>query len=451
MIADIIVLLFLIWLNGFFSLSEMAVVSSSRQRLQALVTKRAGEQGGAGVAGVETAISLHEDPNRFLSAVQVGITLIGVFAGAFGGATLAEPISAYLADLPMIGSYATPVAFGLIVLIITYLSLILGELVPKRIALSNPEAIAGIIARPMVAFSRALSPVVTLLSWSTDGVLKLYGIAGQQVPDVTEDEIKHLIAAGAESGAIEDVERDIVNRVFLLGDMRVSEIMTPRVNMVWLDLDAPYDDNVAMIRRHQNLRYAVRRGESGPPIGMVRLEDLVFDREDGTSDALFRNMAPPLFVPRTSSVLKALSILQSENKFMAIVIDEYGEVEGTISFGEIFFAIVGDLSGHALVDNKAIVQREDGSYLIDGVVSLGEVKELLKLKKLPGEDSSEVNTLAGVMFNWFQRLPTEGEYFGWNGYRFEIADIDGPRIDKILVVPAQNLPIGGMMGRAVGE
>ena len=447
MLADIIVLLVLIGLNGFFSLSEMAVVSSKRQRLQALLTRKKEQKDGGSTVGLETAISLHAEPNRFLSSVQIGITLVGVFAGAFGGATLATPLAEMMSAIPGVGPYAAPTAFGLIVVAITYLSLILGELVPKRIALSAPEAIASIIAMPMVALSNVLSPVVTFLSWSTDAVLRIYGITGQEVPSVTEEEIKHMVAEGAEIGAIENVERDIVHRVFSLGDQRVSEIMTPRVSMAWLDSEASYEDNIRTVQKNQNMRYPVRKGISGPPIGMVRLEDLFFDRENATNKALFCNMTSPLFIPRTSTVMKALSILQSENKFMAFIIDEYGEIEGTITMSEIFFAMVGDVSEHAQTNNAAITQREDGSYLIDGVVSLDEVKRLLKLSKLPGEESGEVNTLAGVMFNWFERLPQEGEYFGWNGYRFEVADIDGPRIDKILVVPAQNLPIGDLMAQ----
>ncbi|HAC57730.1 MAG TPA: hypothetical protein DCF73_05180, partial [Rhodobiaceae bacterium] len=226
MLSNIIILLVLILLNGFFSMSEMAVVSSRRQRLQALLSKR--RKGDGPVSGPEAALKLQSEPGRFLSSVQIGITLVGVFAGAFGGATLAGPLSEAIAGWPWIGAYAEALAFGFVVVIITYLSLILGELVPKRLALSNPEGIASAIARPMNRLSRLLGPAVTFLSWSTEAVLKLYGITGREVPKVTEDEIKHLVEEGAAAGAIESVERDIVNRVFHLGDTRVAEIMTPR-------------------------------------------------------------------------------------------------------------------------------------------------------------------------------------------------------------------------------
>lgn len=445
MLSNIIILLVLILLNGFFSMSEMAVVSSRRQRLQALLTRRKRTE-GASPAGPETALQLQAEPGRFLSSVQIGITLVGVFTGAFGGATLAGPISSFMLDWPWIGPYAEELAFGFVVIILTYLSLILGELVPKRIALSNPEGIASAIARPMSALARMLGPAVTLLSWSTEAVVKLYGITGQQVPKVTEEEIKHLVEEGAASGAIESVERDIVNRVFRLGDTRVTEVMTPRVQLTWLDADEPVEENLALIRATQKMRYPIRRGANGPFIGMARLEDLFLNPR--SNDELLARMSPPLYIPRTASVLKALSILQSESMFMAFIIDEYGDVVGTITMSEIFFAMIGDISDHAADRNPAVTIREDGSWIIDGVVSVEEIRRLLKLQKLPGDESNEVNTLAGVMFNWFGRLPREGDYFGWNGYRFEVVDMDGPRIDKILIVPAQNLPIGNALARS---
>lgn len=444
MLSNIIILLVLILLNGFFSMSEMAVVSSRRQRLQALLTKR--KRQGAPAAGAEEALKLQSEPGRFLSSVQIGITLVGVFAGAFGGATLAGPLGEAISGWPWIGAYAEPAAFGFVVVVITYLSLIIGELVPKRLALSNPEAIASVIAWPMNRLSRLLGPAVTFLSWSTEAVLKLYGFTGREVPKVTEDEIKHLVEEGAASGAIENVERDIVHRVFRLGDTRVAEIMTPRVQLVWLDAEEAVEQNLALIREQQKMRYPVRRGASGPFIGMIRLEDLFL--QPRSNDQLLARMSPPLYIPRTASVLKALSILQSENMFMGLVIDEYGDVVGTVTMSEIFFAMIGDISDHAANNNAAVAIRDDGSWIIDGVVSVDEVRRLLKLEKLPGDESAEVNTLAGVMFNWFGRLPREGDYFAWNGYRFEIVDMDGPRIDKVLIVPAQNLPIGSALARS---
>jgi putative hemolysin len=446
MIADIVILLVLVLLNGYFSLAEMAIVAARRQRLQALLTQR--QRNGQATSGAEAALHLHAEPGRFLSAQQIGITLVGVFSGAFGGAKLSAPLAALIAPVPYAGRYAESAALALVVLVITYLTLILGELVPKRLALANPESIAAAISRPMGALSRILGPAVNLLSWSTEAVLKLYGITGQQVPPVTEDEIRHLIEEGAASGAIEDVERDIVNRVFRLGDTRVSEIMTPRVQIIWLDTQAALAENLAVIRAHQKMRYPVRRGAHGQPVGMIRLEDLFSVPSPSTNDELFRKMSAPLYIPRTASALKALSILQSESMFMAFIIDEYGDTVGTLSMTEIFFAIVGNIAAHAADRNPAIVTREDGSYIIDGVVSVDEVRRLLKLSGLPGDENSEVNTLAGVMFNWFGRLPREGDYFGWNGYRFEVVDMDGPRIDKVLIVPAQNLPIGGALSRS---
>ncbi|MDE1172573.1 MAG: hemolysin family protein [Parvibaculaceae bacterium] len=446
MLADVIILLVLIALNGFFSLAEMAIVSSRRQRLQAAQSQRA--ENGRPTAGYETAIMLSADPGRFLSAQQIGITLIGVLSGAFGGATLADPLRNLIAPLPYIGPYAEPMALALVVVVITYLSIVMGELVPKRIALSNPEGIAAIIARPMASLTRIFGPAVSFLSISQDAVLRLAGLSGSHHQHVTEEEIRHLVEEGAASGVIEGVERDIVNRVFRLDDTRVTEIMTPRIQMVWLDLEASFDDNIRVIRAHENLRYPVRRGGESEPIGMIRVEDLFFGADQTTSAELFRRMSPPTYIPRTASVLRALSILQHDNKYMGFVIDEYGDVVGTLSQAEIFQAMVGDVTQGYDDENSAISLRDDGSYLIDGLVPVEDVRKLLKLNRLPGDESAEVNTLAGVMFDWFGRLPREGDYFAWNGYRFEIADMDGPRIDKVLVVPAQNLPIGKALLRA---
>jgi len=450
MAFDIIILAILIGLNGFFSLSEMAIVSSRRQRLRALLTRRQ-DSGVVSQGGIETAIELNENPGRFLSAVQIGITVIGVFAGAFGGTTLAKPLGAMIGQWEMLAQYAEPIAFGIVVVAIAYFSLIIGELVPKRIALSNPEGIAAKIARPMVTVTRALSPAVSLLSHSTEAVLKVFAATGQNEQEVTEEEIRHLVEEGVATGAVESVERDIVNRVLQLGDTRLGEVMRPRTQLAWLDTKASFDENMKTIRIHENQRYPVRAGTDGPTVGMVRMEDLFTNIEEASSEALFAKMTKPLYIPRTSSVLKALSLLQAENKFMAFVVDEYGDIVGTISMAEIFFNIVGDTSDHAMANNTAIIRRTDGSYLVDGVVSVDEVKRLLMLTSLPGDKTSDVNTLAGVMLHWFERLPTEGDYFAWNGYRFEIADIDGPRIDKVLIVPAQNLPIGEFLMADTGS
>ena len=443
MLSDIIILLVLILLNGFFSLSEMAIVSSRRQRLQALASAR--KRTDAPTSGLETALRLHAEPGRFLSSVQIGITLVGVLTGAFGGATLAEPVAGFLRQIPWAAPYAEPFALTLVVVTITYLTLILGELVPKRIALTNPEAISASIARPMSGLAKILSPAVTFLSWSTEAVVRVYGITGQQVPSVTEDEIKHLVEEGAASGAIDSVERDIVNRVFRLGDTRVSEIMTPRVQMVWLDTDFSVEQNLAIIRSEQKMRYPIRNGVTGEPLGMIRVEDLFLTPK--SNDELIARKSPPLYIPRTASALKALSTLQAESMFMAFIIDEYGDVVGSLTMSEIFFAMIGDISEHVNDANPGIHIREDGSYVIDGFVSVDEVRRALELSKLPGDEEAEVNTLAGVMFNWFGRLPREGDYFGWNGYRFEIVDMDGPRIDKVMIVPAQNIPVGTSLAR----
>ncbi len=317
MLSNIIILLVLIALNGFFSMSEMAVVSSRRQRLQALLTKR--KRSDAPTTGPETALQLQAEPGRFLSRSRSASRWSASSPAPSAARRFAGPISSFMVDWPWIGPYAEELAFGFVVIVLTYLSLILGELAPKRIALSNPEGIASAIARPMSRLSKFLSPAVTFLSWSTEAVVRVYGIAGRDVPKVTEDEIRHLIEEGAASGAIESVERDIVNRVFHLGDTRVAEVMTPRVQLVWLDVEEPVEENLAVIREHQKMRYPVRRGSSGPFIGMIRLEDLFLNPK--SNDQLLARMSPPLYIPRTASVLEVASAcFSSDSMCMGFVI-----------------------------------------------------------------------------------------------------------------------------------
>jgi len=442
MALDIIILLALSLLNGFFALSEMAVVSSRPARLQGLA------DGDKRAAGAKVAAQLREKPERFLSTVQIGITMIGVLSGAFGAATVSQPLGEMLSRVEWIGDYGAPLGLGLVVVFVTILTLVIGELVPKRVALGNPEYIASGIARPMLGLSRLFGPFVDLLSTLSDLMLRFLGISAEPVSQVTEEEIRQLVIEGAEAGAIEDVERDIVHRVFRLGDKLAYDIMTPRRQVPWLDYDAPLEKNVEVIRASQSMRYVVGRGPQREPIGVIRAEELLGSMPGEFNIDLFASMNAPLYVPQSAKALQVLGTMQAENKMMALVVDEFGEIQGTISMAEIFRAMVGDLSGDRDAARMSVVTRSDGSFLVEGSATVDELKEVLGLRSLPGEEGEEFNTLAGAMLHFFGRLPTEGDEFVWDGYRFEIMDIDGTRIDKVLIAPLRNIPIAGLRSKS---
>ena len=438
MALDIFILLALVGLNGFFALSEMAVVSSRSARLQSLA------EGDRRAAGAKVAAQLREKPERFLSTVQIGITMIGVLSGAFGAATVSEPLGEMLSQVEWIGSYGEPAALGIVVVAVTILTLVIGELVPKRIALGNPEYIASGIARPMLGLSRVFGPLVDFLSILSDLALRVLGISAEPVSQVTEEEIRQLVVEGAEAGAIEDVERDIVHRVFRLGDKMAYDIMTPRRQLPWLDIDAPLEENAAVIREAQSMRYAVGQGPRREPVGVIRAEDLLAGLSSQVDIDLFASMSAPLYVPESAKALQVLGTMQSESKFMALVVDEFGEVQGAITMAEIFRAMVGDVTSDGSAPVMNIISRKDGSFLVEGFASVDELKEVLGLQSLPGEETEEFNTIAGAMLHFFGRLPTEGDEFVWDGYRFEVVDLDGTRIDKVLIAPLRNIPIAGL-------
>jgi putative hemolysin len=444
MFLDVLILFALVVFNGFFALSEMAVVSSRSARLQALA------DGDSKSSGARVAARLREEPERFLSTVQIGITLIGVLSGAFGAATVSEPLAEILTGVEWIGTYGEPLAFGLVVVIVTILTLVIGELVPKRIALGNPEFFASAIARPMQGLSRLFSPLVDLLSVLSDLTLRFLGISAEPVSQVTEEEIRQLVIEGAEAGAIEDVERDIVHRVFRLGDKMAYDIMTPRRQLPWLDIEAPLERNAAVIRESQSMRYVVGRGPTREPVGVIRAEDLLAGLPQSAEIDLFASMSAPLYVPESAKALQVLGIMQSENKFMALVVDEFGEVQGAITMAELFRAMVGVVTPDGSAPRLDIISRKDGSFLVDGGATVDELKDVLGLQSLPGEDTEDFNTLAGAMLHYFGRLPTEGDEFVWDGYRFEVIDLDGTRIDKVMIAPLRNIPIAGLRS-AVGN
>lgn len=423
--VEVLIVLLLIMANGVFALSEAAIVASRKARLQ----QRAQE----GDSNAQIALELAEDPNRFLSTVQIGITLIGIFAGAFGGATLAAGIAPYFADIPRIGVYATPISLSLVVILITYLSLIVGELAPKSIALQNPERIAMLVAKPMRRLSVLAGPLVTLLSHSTKLLLRLLGAQTTIEPAVTEEEIKVMIEQGAESGVFAEAEQDMVERIFRFGDRTVGSLMTRRPDIVWLDLEDPLEKNLAILASRVYSRLPVCQGSLDEVVGVLRAKELLNQSIEGKLLDLMGALQPPVFVPETLPAIKLLERLRQARTHIVLVIDEHGSIEGLVTLNDILGALVGDLPAVDESDEPYAVQRDDGSWFLDGMLPVDDFKALLDLDKLPDEETGNFQTLSGFVMMQMGRVPTVGDYFDAVNLRFEVADMDGYRIDKVLV------------------
>lgn len=427
--SEVFFVLLLILLNGVFAMSEMAIVSSRKVRLQQLVNQ--------GNAKARIALELAASPNKFLSTVQIGITLIGILAGAFGGATIAESLENQLKQIPLFASKSGTISLFLVVLVITYLSLVLGELVPKRLALNNPEQIAASVASQMRCLSRIASPAVHLLSFSTDRVLRLLGIGPSKEPEVTEEEIKILIEQGTEAGTFEQAEQEIFNRVLHLGDRRVSDLMTPRPEIVWLDLE-----NSSEVNRHKmmgsiHIRFPVCQGSIDNVLGVVQVNDLLSRFLEGKPLDLTSSLRQPLFVPESTRALKVLELFKQSGPHLALVVDEYGVIQGLVTLNDILEAIIGDIPSVDQSDEMQAVQREDGSWLVDGILPVEDFRKLFNLDELPGEHRGNYHTLGGFVITHLGRIPTAADHFEWEGLRFEVMDMDGNRVDKILVMPVQ--------------
>ncbi|MEH2149961.1 hemolysin family protein [Nostoc sp.] len=424
---EILIILVLIIANGVFSMSEMAIVSARKVRLQQLANQ--------GDVKAKAALKLAESPNHFLSTVQVGISLIGILTGAFGGATIANRLAIYVKRVPLLAPYSEPVSFGIVVLLITYFSLIVGELVPKRLALNNPERIASIVAIPMQALAAIASPVVFLLSASTDLILRLLGITASTEPQVTEEEIKILIEQGTEAGTFEEAEQDMVERVFRLGDRPVSYLMTPRPDIVWLDLDDTAEENRQKMVDSAYSRYPVCQGGLDNVLGVIPVTDLLARSFRGEALDLTVGLRQPVFVPESTRGLKVLELFKQTITHMALVVDEYGVIQGLVTLNDIMSEIVGDVPSTDGQDQPQAVQREDGSWLLDGMLPVEEFLELFGMEEWESEERGSYQTLGGFVITHLGRIPAAADYFEWQSMRIEVMDMDGNRVDKVLVVP----------------
>ena len=423
---QIAIILVLTILNGLFALSETALVSSRKERLK--------QRAEAGDRGARTALELADEPTRFLSTVQIGISLIGVLAGAFGGATLAEPLSGALSRVPGLASYSWLVAFGIVVATITYLSLIIGELVPKRLALNDPETAASRLARPMRFLSTLASPGVWLLVTSTELVLRLLGARRSDDPPITEQEVETLLVEGERAGIFEEKERELVGRALRLDDRPVRELMTPRPRIIWLDTEDPPQEHRRLIVEHRHSYYPVARGDLDNLVGLASVKDAWVRMMTGEHVNLLEALRQPIFVPEGVPATAALEAFKSSGVPLALVIDERGNCEGLLTPTDILEALVGEVPDiHNPAEEPPIVRRADGSWLVDGLLAAKELRAHLGLGKLPNEGRGDYQTVGGLVMDQLGRIPVEGDRFERDGFSFEVLDMDGRRVDKVLV------------------
>ncbi len=421
---ELAVVIALIFVNAFFALSEMALMTSRKLRLKQMAeTSR----------GARKALELAEHPDNLLSTVQVGITAIGVLTGFFGGEAIGLMIADQIDDIfPMAHAYADKIGIGTAVTLITAGQVIFGELLPKRLALTNAEVIASRVAIPLDMLARGATPVVRALGWINRAVLRLLGIRDDARNAITEEEIQLLVSESHEQGVIDDDERNMMQRVMRLGDRTVESMMTPRTRIVWLDANAGFDENLAEMRDTPYSRYPVYRGSDADVLGVLEVKSLL-DRLDERSPDLFRTLRPALFVSESTHALKLLEIFREEQQSLALVVDEYGEITGMVTVNDMMGAVVGRLQSSETPDADALViERADGSLLVDGSLPVDELREIIG-QRLPQQDEHDYHTAAGMVIAHFGRIPNTGESFEWASWRIEVVDLDGPRIDKLLL------------------
>jgi putative hemolysin len=422
---DVVLLAFLIVLNALFAMSEMALTASRRARLQVMLE--------SGAAGAQAAIDLHENPTKFLSTVQIGITSIGVLNGIVGESAFSEPVAGWIEQTFHVSHrIAAGTGTAAVVVLITFLTIIFGELVPKRLGQMYPETVARLVARPMEWLSLAVRPFVKLLSMCTDASLRLLGIRGGPDRSVTEAEIAASLEEGLDAGVIEAQEHQMVRNVFRLDDRPVGSMMIPRTDVVWLDAGDPFDQVLLLITQSGHSRYPVCRGGLDDVLGVVEVQDLLQPLAQGGALALTEHLHPPVFVPETLSGMELLDHFRASGAELVFVVDEYGEVQGVISVRDVLEAITGEFVTASAEDAWA-VQRDDGSWLLDGLIPVPELKDRLDLKELPEEDRGRYNTLAGMIMLLLGRLPRTTDKVEWEGWTFEVVDLDGKRVDKVLV------------------
>jgi putative hemolysin len=425
---EIAVIFVLLLANGVFAMAEIAVVSSRKSRLRRLAD--------LGNGNARVALDLAESPNRFLSTVQVGITLVGIFAGAFGGATLATKLAGPLGQISFLAPHADKLAFAIVVMIITYFSLVLGELVPKRFALSNPEGISMAVARPMNWLSRFARPLVSFLSISTDGLLRVLGFKPEKETMVSEEEVRVLMQEGVRAGAFNKVESHIVHSALEMDQLPVREIMTPRAKVIWLNQDDPHDQIWHKIVVSNHSYFPVYAGNRDHVVGVVSVKAIYANLAAGVGVKLRDVMVAPLIVPESQKVLQLVETFKQTGKHIALVTDEFGGIVGLVTLNDVMEAIIGEFPTQGERAKPEAKKRPDGSWLIDAMIDLDSVQRALPGFKFDGGAHSEYQTLAGFVVKQLGHVPKEGETFESQGYVFEVLDMDRHRVDKVLVLPA---------------
>lgn len=429
---EIAIVLTLILLNGIFAMSEFALVSAKKARLKQLA-----EEGNPGAAA---ALALSNELTQFLSTIQIGITLIGILAGAYGGATIAQGLAGYLREFPALARYSDALSIVIVVVTITYLTLVLGELVPKRVALSKAETIATRVSRPMMFLSSIARPFVIILSVSTETVLRLLRIHQTSEPPVTEEEIKSMLEEGTEAGVFEMAELSMIEGVLEIGDLRVESLMTHHTDVIALDLDDSIDENLQKMVRSGRSYFPAYDEDLDNIVGIVSVKQVLAEIvESGTFD-IKANLAKPLFVPEALPILKLLELFKELGVHIALVTDEYGSVEGLITLHDILEAIVGDVRSLGEPAETPVVLREDGSWLIDGDTPIEKIKDALSIDSFPQEEQEYYRTLAGFIIFVLQRIPKTGDHIEFKGMRYEVVDMDGNKVDKVLVMKVPQSP-----------
>jgi putative hemolysin len=424
---EILFIFLLIVANGVFALAEIAIVSARKPRLNELARQ--------GSPAAQAALDLATAPDRFLSTVQIGITLVGILAGAFGGATLATELAEFFSRFEITPEFSQAMAVSLVVLAITYLSLVIGELVPKRLGLNAPEKIACLVARPMTMLSKLASPAVAVLGASSRLVLWAIRARPSTEPAVTEEEVKIMIEQGAAAGVFEHAEREIVGRVFEFADQTVRSLMTRHGDIVWLNTRDPIEVNVEKIRGSPHSYFPVADGRLSRLQGLASLKCLWAELCAGRPQDISKNLSDPLYVPVSMPAISLLEQFKASGRHIAMAVDEFGGIAGIVTIHDVLTALIGDMPHDNTPGEQPMVHRPDGSWLVDGMVSLDVFQEKFKSPQFPTRGRTEYSTVGGFVMMHLGRIPKPADRFEWGGFRFEVLDMDGNRVDKIMVVP----------------
>jgi len=421
---EFFLILFLILLNGFFAMAEIAIVSSRKSKLAQMAIK--------GNKSAKTALELAQNPDKFFPTIQIGITLISILAGAIGEATLAIPFAEVIKQIPVAAPYHDILSFLIVVGGITYISLIIGELVPKHIAINNPESIAVFVAPFMQALLKVALPLVKFLSLSSELVLKLLGVKPSLTSSISEDEVRLLMSEGTRVGIFNLIEKKLVDRVLHLDNLRVDSLMTPRESIQWFDINKFSKDFKTYLAGHKHSRIILCNKTIDNPAGVIHVRDYLGHYINNPGIDIKKCSQKPHLIPENTPAIKALELFRKSPMHMALIIDEYGKVRGLVTFNDVLEAIVGNIQTRNWVDERKIVKRSDNSFLLDGMLMLEELKNVLKLETLPKEAYKHA-TLGGFVIARLNKIPAEGDKFDWAGYEFEVVDMDGNRVDKVLV------------------